>query len=402
MKVGFLSILWLVAVALPLRAGEQAKAVAAVVGGFVSGISVVSQGSGYITEPGVALVGGGGSGAAAKAILGGDKVVGVVVLSAGSGYSSAPIVTIDPPPSPPARVELVSELVPKLTLRGQNKTMSRVERAPGISGPWSFWTNVYVGDNGVAMVDLLPQTTSRYYRAISLFRVAHENSLGMIFVPVAGTGVHFSVWETRVADFADYAHEAGLGLAWRDEVYQDLPVTPTHAHPVVNIGWGHARAFCEWLTAKERREGRLTANQRYRLPTDAEWSWAVGIGHLETGSTPQEKSGKLPGVYPWGSGATPLQNVGNYFGAFPGSLDTYPRASPVGSFPPNPAGLFDMGGNVWEFCEDVIGSARVVRGGSWMDSWLSILLSSIRSGGMIGSGSRNIGFRCVLEGLDIP
>jgi heme-degrading monooxygenase HmoA len=125
-----------------------------------------------------------------------------------------------------------------------------------------------------------------------------ENSLGMRFVPVPGTKVLFSVWETRVQDY-----EAFVKATKREWQMADFKQEPTH--PAVNVSWEDAQAFCAWLTQEERKGGRLKAKECYRLPTDAQWSWAVGIGDRETGSTPAEKDRKVPGVYPWGTGWPP-------------------------------------------------------------------------------------------------
>jgi hypothetical protein len=97
---------------------------------------------------------------------------------------------------------------------------------------------------------------------------AFENSLGMRFVPVAGTKVRFSIWKTRVQDYE--AFRAATGRAWSKPGFAQGPT-----HPAVNLSADDASAFCAWLTNKERREGRLAARQRYRLPTDLEWSTAV-------------------------------------------------------------------------------------------------------------------------------
>ena len=49
-------------------------------------------------------------------------------------------------------------------------------------------------------------------------------------------------------------------------------------YQAVKVSWNDTQAFCAWLTKKERAEGKITADQSYRLPTDAEWSVAVGLG----------------------------------------------------------------------------------------------------------------------------
>ena len=94
------------------------------------------------------------------------------------------------------------------------------------------------------------------------------NSLGMKFVSVPGTDVQFCIWETRVKDYADYAAaNAGVYGSWKDFGFG---FKQEDTHPVVNVNWKDAQAFCEWLTKKEMAEGKIKAGQRYRLPTDAE------------------------------------------------------------------------------------------------------------------------------------
>ena len=131
---------WLVVLVSARALGrEAATAMATVTAGYVTAITVTSGGSGYVTEPDVALTGGGGSGASARAVLDVDKVGLVVVLTAGSGYTGAPTVTIAPPPEDPA---LRLELVPKLTVTGEAGSFAKVEWASDLTGPWTVWTNI--------------------------------------------------------------------------------------------------------------------------------------------------------------------------------------------------------------------------------------------------------------------
>lgn len=221
------------------------------------------------------------------------------------------------------------------------------------------------------------------------------NSLGMKLVSVSGTSVLFSIWETRVQDYAAYAQAAsGIDNSWKKPGFDQ-----TAAHPVVNVSWDDAKRFCVWLTEQELRGGKLPAGWLYRLPTDSEWSWAVGIGHREGDGTPREKHLKLTDVYPWGTQWPPPKGAGNYDPAV--GTDSFVHTSPVGSFAANAQGLFDLGGNVWEWCEDFLNGgsgARVLRGGSWNFSGAGHLLSSYRNGGPSGARSSGIGFRCVLVG----
>lgn len=228
-----------------------------------------------------------------------------------------------------------------------------------------------------------------------------ENSLGMMFVPVPGTEVLFSIWETRVKDYAAYAQAStGVDALWRKPVFEGVPVTPSEDCPVVNVSWEDAKAFSRWLTEKERAEGRLRPDQEYRLPTDAEWSAAVGLKEPADG-TPKEKDMKITNVYPWGTGWPPPKGAGNYAKSNYGSYDDgYATTSPVGSFPANQYGLYDLGGNVWEWCEDWYDSAeskyRALRGGSWRLLESVYLLSSYRAHIPPQDRYEYVGFRCVL------
>jgi formylglycine-generating enzyme required for sulfatase activity len=215
------------------------------------------------------------------------------------------------------------------------------------------------------------------------------NSLGMKFAVVPNARVRFAVWETRVRDYQVFCAETGR--AWAKP---DFPQGPDH--PVVNVNWEDAAAFCEWLTARERKTGALADKDRYRLPTDREWSQAAKTA-AEDGSTPEDrmKSGR---TWPWGNYWPPLAGDGNYGVLL--KLDEFPKTSPVGHFKANDSGLFDMGGNVWEWCEDWYNEARVtraLRGASFNDDQPAYLLTSYRFSGTMNLSSDDIGFRVVLE-----
>jgi formylglycine-generating enzyme required for sulfatase activity len=151
------------------------------------------------------------------------------------------------------------------------------------------------------------------------------------------------------------------------------------------------------------------------LPTDAEWTAAVGED-----------------LYPWGGQWPPAEGVANYAGSetadddWPGSAGTiagyrdgYARTSPVGSFRPNRYGLYDMGGNVWQWCEDWYRTEmnseeirkdtpildddgggqryRVLRGAAWDDRTITLARSAARNRRPANARGVGQGFRCVLE-----
>ena len=211
------------------------------------------------------------------------------------------------------------------------------------------------------------------------------NSLGMKFAPVHGTDVLFSIWDTRVGDYKAFVD--ATGRAWRPPDFMQ-----TSDHPAVNVSWEDANAFCEWLSKKE---GRI-----YRLPTDAEWSLAVGL-ESEIGAFPSEKDGKIKNVYPWVGAWPPPKGAGNY--AHSVLSDDFEKTSPVGSFAENRYGLFDMSGNVWQWCEDWYDRAhhkRVLRGGAWNSCLSTMLLCSFRYYSLPDDQCNNVGFRCVTPAKD--
>jgi serine/threonine protein kinase/formylglycine-generating enzyme required for sulfatase activity len=248
-----------------------------------------------------------------------------------------------------------------------------------------------------------------------------SNSLGMRFAPLGE--FHIAVWQTRVRDFEAFVQATGYDavggmssaitrngfklrtMSWMAPGFQQTP-----EDPVVGVSWEDANLFCEWLTKKERSEGALAMFQSYRLPTDHEWSRAIGLEH-EQGATPEDRSGKIKNVYPWGTEFPPPNNVANYAGSesregapetwmvIAGFYDAFPRTAPVSAFNANANGLYCLGGNVWEWCMDKFENTmnwRTLRGGSWATSRPEELLSSYRRGHEPLFRCDDVGFRCVV------
>jgi formylglycine-generating enzyme required for sulfatase activity len=219
---------------------------------------------------------------------------------------------------------------------------------------------------------------------------AFENSLGIKFEPVKGLQALVGIWPVRVRDFQVFVAATNLRR-------EKLAFEQGDTHPAVNVSWEDAQVFCRWLTQKEREEGRLGRDQSYRLPTDAEWSRLVGLNE-PAGGTPQSKDQKIPDVYPWGSAWPPPKNAGNYDNSL--KADTYLYTSPVGSFAPNAQGLYDLSGNVWQWCEDLYDASsgrRTVRGAAYYNVNADNLLLSRRNAYDPATRSAHIGFRLVLE-----
>ena len=230
-----------------------------------------------------------------------------------------------------------------------------------------------------------------------------SNSLGMKFAPVKITGgptdgknILFSIWETRRMDYEAYSKDvSAVNGEWKSAEGNEA------LHPVVNVSWEDATAFCAWLTRKERAEGKIGPKDEYRLPSDHEWSCAIGIGSKENaGTSPVDKNLKLPG-YSWGNSWPPPNGAGNFSDSRnAGYSDAYDRTAPVGSFQVDQNGLYDLSGNVFEWCLDWYSSGqdnRVLRGGSWFNSSEFGLRSSCRGNGTPRYRRDYRGFRCVLS-----
>ena len=177
----------------------------------------------------------------------------------------------------------------------------------------------------------------------------------------------------QALDFTTGRVVQASGITWRAPGFPGFEPGPDH--PVVLVSWNDAQAFCAWLS---RREGR-----RYGLPTEAQWEYAARGGTKSawwTGDDPAAlreaaniADAALVDVMPARREAEPWS-------------DRAPFLAPVGSYAPNPFGLYDMHGNVWEWCEDEWdeayflratdhdplatgeGGFRAIRGGGWLDA----------------------------------
>jgi formylglycine-generating enzyme required for sulfatase activity len=199
----------------------------------------------------------------------------------------------------------------------------------------------------------------------------------MNFYPAGTPGVLVSIYDTRVRDYRAYQEDT-RDFSWQGPGFRQTPDCPA-----VNITWEQAQRFCLWLTRKEHALGILDENQSYRLPTESEWTAAAAS---ET-------------TFPWGETWPPPAGFANY--GVPGA-DSFPNTSPVGSFPANKFGLYDMSGNVWQMCEDPSGKKEgnsmlyVTKGGSWGTADADSLKCNFRRFINPHKADNTVGFRCVL------
>ena len=243
-----------------------------------------------------------------------------------------------------------------------------------------------------------------------------ENSLGMRFVPVPGTRVLFSIWETRRRDFSAFAQSALIPAAGPEGQWRNPPHEVTPDHPVTPVNLLLAEEFCRWLNRKEQQQNLISIGMSYRLPTDEEWSRAAGL--VETASESPEQRQRNRGElghapFIWGrnwpppSSGMPANFAAQESGipSMPGAAtlrhrDDWPNTASVGSFAANQLGIHDLSGNVSEWCSSAWNDAtneRVLRGGSWNERTPDALRLDSRQVAKPQIISIGFGFRVVLE-----
>jgi formylglycine-generating enzyme required for sulfatase activity len=392
---------------LAAHAQRTATAIATLSGGAVVEITVTDGGEGYLTAPIVTLFGGGGSGATAEATVAFGAVSQITVLTGGGGYTNPPEVVISAPPAQPAVLDLA--MIPLVTLRGVPGYTNEIQFASSLASNavWVPLTNVVLTNAVQEWYDRIsPPGTRGFYRAV-LVGAGEWPTPGPRFVWLpwgiftmgsptnevdryANEGPQTQVTLTRGFFLGRYEVTQGEYLA----VMGSNPsyFTGDTNRPVERVSWHDATNYCARLTAQERLAGRLPAGWAYRLPTEAEWEYAC-----RAGTTNRFYYGDDPGY-------TQLANYAWY------SANSGSTTHPVGGKLPNRWGLYDMAGNVWEWCSDwygaypggsvtdpqgpASGSNRVVRGGSW--SFNAFHCRSASRYGDPASRGFDIGFRVVL------
>jgi formylglycine-generating enzyme required for sulfatase activity len=240
-------------------------------------------------------------------------------------------------------------------------------------------------------------------------RIRHRLAVGVHPVTVEQFAAFVSATRHRTGDSADIVERGSnnakrkVGAGWQDPGFHQTP-----AHPVTCVSWNDAQAYLDWLNGSI---GLHDSARAYRLLSEAEWEYVCRANPTGTHREPAFGFGLTLGAdqanFDWrcivGPGRKP---------------DCLHGTSPVGTFPPNRFGIFDMHGNVWEWCQDVQTNSydklasdgrpqtrsdlprdfppekigRVIRGGSWAND-PGVLRAAYRSRTEPGDRNNYLGFR---------
>jgi formylglycine-generating enzyme required for sulfatase activity len=363
-------------------------------------VIITSSGSGYCSEPYVYFRYGGGYGAAGRAVVEDGKVVDIIVTNPGANYGlNPPQVVIESPiqSGPCLFIDLQPvSLVAQISVSGETGGRIWVERASGLMGPWSRWTNILIPPSGTFVIQERIGSDSFYYRAAK----SDLGPPGFVKIPDGVFIMGSPLGESLQGKFTDeIQHSVTIQTFWISDhevtqsEYQSIMGNNPSGYigsdrPVERVGWNDAVLYCQKLTERERLAGRIRANQTFRLPREAEWEYAARAGN------PSARYGDLNTIAWWKNNSINQTHI-------------------VKQKTPNAWGLYDMLGNVEEWCSDwygpysvtdsvnptgpLTGTRKIYRGGSFTsDSENLRAASRNKLGGEPYSFASTVGFRVVL------
>jgi formylglycine-generating enzyme required for sulfatase activity len=279
------------------------------------------------------------------------------------------------------------------------------------SNSWKVLTNLVPTQSPYTVVDLNAPTPLKRFYEVQVMVTAPQLVANMVWIE-PGTFVMGSPTSEAGRYDDENQHTVSISQGFWMDKYELTQVqyqavmgnNPSWFagdlnRPVEQVSWYDATNYCGKLTAQERVTGRLPAGYVYRLPTEAEWEYACRAGTTTAtafGNNLSSTQANFNGEHPYNEGAEGLY---------------LHKTTKVGSYALNGWGLYDMHGNVDEWCWDRYGSYpalsvtdpkgpssgwyRVIRGGSW-GNYGGSCRSAFRGGYSPDSRHDNVGFRVVL------
>jgi formylglycine-generating enzyme required for sulfatase activity len=295
--------------------------------------------------------------------------------------------------SPPELSVQVSNGFVRLRITGDVGSACTIQWATNLYGgvSWQFLTNLTpLSSSPYLVADTNAVTTPRFYRAFAQQVPTNVVTMNMVWIP-PGTFVMGSPTSEALREDNETQHTVTLTHGFymgKYEVTQGeylvlMGSNPSYwtgdlNRPVELVDWYDATNYCVQLTQQEQAAGRLPAGWVYRLPTESEWEYACRAGTttaLHYGNALHGGTANFYSYYEYDAaiGDIYISNPTTYVG----------RTTALGSYQPNGWGLYDMHGNVLEWCRDwygsyptgsvtdpqgaASGSYRVFRGGGWYD-----------------------------------
>jgi formylglycine-generating enzyme required for sulfatase activity len=301
-----------------------------------------------------------------------------------------------PAQSPPALSVQVSNGYARLSLTGVVGSACTIQYCAGLSqtNNWQLLTNLMpLPSSPYLVADASPATATRFYRAFAQQVITNLVPTNLVWIlPISfvmgsptsemerGTdetqhtvtltkGFYMGKYQVTQGDYQSLIGSNPSYYKPANGYSQDLN------RPVEEVSWADAVNYCEELTTQQQLGGQIPAGWTYRLPTESEWEYACRAGRATAFNFGSAIRGGMANFYDnWEYDAS----VGSSYVANP-TVPYLNRTTTVGSYPPNDWGLYDMHGNVMEWCQDwygtyptggvtdprgpTLGSYRVVRGG---------------------------------------
>ncbi len=415
-----------------VQRGQAAILEPVITSGFITSIKILNGGSGYKSEPILNIVGGSGSGARAVADIINGSVVSITVMNAGSGYTNPPVVNVSEPND--EKSKLCVSYLTKMSITGVVGSTTIVEwkSANSLDSVWTIYTNITQSLEMVALFLDPTNSVNRQFRFSTLPNQEIDGTpRGMVAIPAS----KFIMGDKRVPESAPlhYVQISGYAIdkyevsneiwnqvvTWANANGYDLELILMQKNnfPVNGISWFQAVKWCnarsemngmppvyyvnvgfpktKQVYRSGKEEPMLERFGGYRLPTEAEWEYAARGGNQDD--------------------LHPYINNSFYSAFFNSGISGYNSPVAVGSYPANSFGVFDMLGNVYEWCWDwyaaygpelqvnpvgpISGIEKVLRGGSY--AAVPSLCIVVRFGAKASPYANFCGFRSAIT-IDQP